>query len=196
MDSQNRTMVRQTRTKATEFRTSGDSANPRIEGYFVVFDDTYDMGYGVTESVDPHAFDKCIHDDIRCLTDHDTRLVLGRTTAGTLRLRVDEHGLFGSVDINTNDTDAMNLYARVQRGDVSQCSFGFDILKEDAEFRDNGSQHFIIREVKLYEVSCCTFPAYESTSISARNDERMKEIKKRHVQAWAAEMKGRIEKWH
>ena len=88
---------------------------------------------GATESIDEHAFDDALDDDIRCLTDHVTHLVLGRTKAGTLTLSIDNHGLFGEVEINENDQDAVNTYERVKRGDVSQCSFGFDILEEDYE---------------------------------------------------------------
>jgi HK97 family phage prohead protease len=132
---------------------------------------------------------------VRCLIDHDTRLVIGRTTAGTLTLRTDEHGLWGSVLINEQDTDAMNLYARVQRGDVNQCSFGFDILDEEFEDRGGGNVHWTIKQVKLYEVSCVTFPAYESTSIAARKDD-LANIRQRKTEAWKNAMKERMQKWH
>ena len=104
-------------------------------------------------------------------------------TAHTLELRVDSHGLFGSITINPKDQDAMNLYARVQRGDVDQCSFGFDILSEDYDVRDDGSVHWTIKKVKLYEVSVCTFPAYEETNVQARSAER-DEIKRKALEAW------------
>lgn len=96
------------------------------------------MWPGAYETIDPGAFDGALGDDIRCLIDHDTRLMLGRNRSGTLMLRVDEKGLWGSVEINPDDQDAMNLYARVQRGDVSQCSFGFDILEEETEYQEKG----------------------------------------------------------
>ena len=57
----------------------------------------------------------------------------------------------------------MDLYARVERGDVSQCSFGFDILDENVEYKENGAVHWTIKRVKLYEVSVVTFPAYKDT---------------------------------
>lgn len=165
--------------------------NPKIEGYFSVFGDIYDMGYGLTESVDRHAFDETIAGDVRALVDHDTAKVLGRTSAHTLDLKVDEHGLWGSIDVNPNDTDAMNLYARVQRGDVNQCSFGFEILDETTEFRENGDIHWTINKVKLYEVSVCTFPAYESTSVSARSKDA-EELRKRRLDAWKEQMKNKL----
>lgn len=152
------------------FRVRDSDGAKRIEGYFATFTGAYEMFPGWTERIDPHAFDGQLDGDIRCLIDHDTRLVLGRTSAHTLTLRVDEHGLFGSVLINPDDGDAMNLYARVQRGDVSQCSFGFDILDEEPVRQADGTVVDTIRAVKLYEVSCVTFPAYRDTEIKARKE--------------------------
>lgn len=169
--------------KLQEIRTRDDEGNPIIEGYFVVFDGVYNITDGVTESVDRHAFDETIGGDIRILVDHDTRLVLGRTGAGTAELRVDERGVWGKAVINPNDTDAMNAHARVERGDVTQGSFGFDILAEETEYRDDGSVHFTIKQVELYELSVVTFPAYEDTSISARK-KQADEIKARTIDAW------------
>lgn len=184
---------RQMRTADAEFitREGTDSSNPCIEGYFAVFNSNYDLGYGMSESIAPGAFDGTISDDVRALINHDTTLVLGRTSAHTLELRQDEHGLWGRIDINPNDTDAMNLYARVQRGDVTQCSFGFDILDEETEFQGENEVHWTIKAVKLYEVSCCTFPAYQETSISARQAD-LEEIKKRSLEAWKEKMKNKL----
>ncbi len=174
---------RRMRTVSTEFQTREDGEALKIEGYFAVFDSVYEIGPGMSESVAPGAFSKTLSGDIRALTNHDTTLVLGRTKAHTLELREDSHGLWGSISINPKDADAMNLYERVKRGDVDQCSFGFDIRSEDTDIREDGSVHWTIREVDLYEVSACTFPAYEETSISARSQQR-DEIQKRTMQAW------------
>lgn len=174
---------------------AADQNGRRIEGYFATFGGTYQPWPGATESVDPHAFDGALDDDIRCLIDHDTRLVLGRNKAGTLRLWVDEHGLAFSVDINPEDSDAMNLYARVQRGDVSGCSFGFDILEEDMENRPDGSVHWTIKRVKLYEGSICTFPAYQDTQAEARKED-LKNNRRREVEDWKTKTKERMSKWH
>ena len=151
------------------------------------------MGPGLSESVDRHAFDETLADDVRALIDHDTRLVLGRTSAHTLDLKVDEHGLWGRIEVNPNDSDAMNLYARVQRGDVDQCSFGFNILDESTEIREDGSIHWTINKVKLYEVSVCTFPAYESTSVSARAKDA-EDIRKRQLESWKKQMRNKLKK--
>lgn len=178
---------RQLRSISTKFETRDDSGNLSIEGYFAVFDGVYEIAPGLSESIAPGAFDNTLSGDIRALINHDTTLVLGRTKAGTLQLRVDNHGLWGHIDINPNDTDAMNLYNRVQRGDVDQCSFGFDILSEETDIRENGDVHFTIKEVELFEVSACTFPAYEDTNIKARMRDR-DEIMKRRSQAWKEKM--------
>lgn len=187
--------TRQIRTCNAAFMAREAEKGKHIEGYFAVFDGIYQPWPDVTESIDPHAFDDALADDIRCLIDHETRLVLGRTVAGTLVLRVDENGLFGIVLINEKDTDATNVYARVERGDVSQCSFGFDILDEMKEVRADGSVHFTIMKVKLYEVSVVTFPAYKDTGVEARRAE-YEAMRRREAEAWKIRMKARIAKWH
>lgn len=182
---------RQLRSISSKFETRDDNGELKIEGYFAVFNSNYQIFDDLSESVAPGAFDDTLGDDVRALIDHDTRLVLGRNTAHTLELRQDEHGLWGSISINPNDQDAMNLYARVQRGDVDQCSFGFDILSEDYDVRDDGSVHWTIRKVRLYEVSVCTFPAYEETNVKARSAQR-DEIRKRSLDAWKAQTLKRL----
>lgn len=184
----------QRRSFPGQFRAQEQDGKRHIEGYFAVFGDVYDMGGGITESIAPTAFNGQLGEDVRCLIDHETRLVLGRTKAGTLQLWVDDHGLAFRVAINEADTDAMNLYARVQRGDVSQCSFGFQIL--DEEYRvdeDTGNVHFTIKAVRLYEGSIVTFPAYESTEAGARS-QQAEEIRQKTLRAWKARQKERLKK--
>lgn len=183
--------VRQMRSIASKFETREENDERIIEGYFAVFNSNYEIGPGMSESVAPGAFKNTLSGDIRALVNHDTTLVLGRNTAKTLELSEDERGLWGRIRINPNDSDAVNLYERVKRGDVSQCSFGFDILDEETEFREDGGVHWTIREVKLYEVSCVTFPAYESTNIDARSKQR-DDILKRKTEEWRIKMKERI----
>lgn len=182
---------RRMRTVMTEFQTREDNNLPIIEGYFAVFNSNYDMGGGMSESVAPGAFARSLGNDVRALTNHDTTLVLGRTKANTLKLREDDHGLWGHIDINPNDADAMNLYERVKRGDVDQCSFGFDIREEDTEVKENGDVHWTIKDVELYEVSCCTFPAYEETGVQARSVQKG-ELARKKSDAWKERMKERL----
>ena len=164
---------RQVRSLPCEFRTRDENGEMIIEGYFAVFEpSTYEIAPGMSESIAAGAFSNSIGGDVRALINHDTTLVLGRTIAATLELREDTHGLYGVIRVNPKDSDAVNAYARVDRGDVTQCSIGFDVISEETDIRDDGSVHWTIREAKLWEVSICTFPAYEETNVSARAKER------------------------
>ena len=165
--------IRQTRSLQTELKTRAepDGQDMYIEGYFAVFNRQTELWPGAFEEIAPGAFDSTLGNDIRALINHDTTLVLGRNKAGTLELKADSYGLWGRIKINPNDTDAVNLYERVKRGDVDQCSFGFNILKEETDWREDGTVKWTIQEVDLHEVSVCTFPAYEETGVQARRVE-------------------------
>ena len=183
----NRTSI----VRDANFQTREADGNLIIDGYFALFNSEYWVLSNAFETIDPGAFNLEADTDVRALTNHDTTLVLGRTTAGTLQLRTDENGLFGSVLINPNDQDAVNLYERVKRGDVSQCSFGFDILDESRELRDDGTVVWPLRQVRLYEVSVCTFPAYKDTAVQARTSELENE-RARNMEIWRADALARI----
>lgn len=188
----NERQQRQVRCVAQQFQTRSANDDLFIEGYFSVFNSEYPLWEGASEIVKPGAFTNSVSGDVRALINHDSSLVLGRTKAGTLTLRQDERGLWGSIRINRDDVDAMNLYARVQRGDVDQCSFGFDIKRETFVDLGDGKCRWEIEEVDpLYEVSVCTFPAYTETSVSARKQD-LAEIEKRRVEAWRNDMKKKL----
>ena len=183
---------RQIRSVQTEFSTREEGDTPIIEGYFSVFGDLYNIAPGMSESVAQGAFARSLEGgDIRALANHDTTLVLGRTKAHTLELSEDSRGLYGKIHINPKDVDAMNLYQRVKRGDVSQCSFGFNVRDEESAISDNGDIHWTLKDIDLFEVSVCTFPAYEETNVEARTSQR-NEIRKREMDAWKARMKERL----
>lgn len=192
MPNNNSRQGRQLRSTPQQFRTRDDGDDLIIEGYFAVFDSPYVLWDGATEIVKPGAFAGCLSGDIRALIDHDTRLVLGRTKAGTLTLREDARGLYGTIKINRDDADAMSLYARVQRGDVDQCSFGFDIEEETFVDLGGGQCRWEINKVNpLYEVSVVTYPAYEETAVKARHAD-LAEIHRRQAEAWKTKMKTRL----
>ena len=153
-------MNRKSIPTSADFETREIDGKKYIEGYFSVFGAIYPLWDKGIETVDEGAFDLETDTDVRALTNHDTTLVLGRTTAGTLELRTDERGLWGRIEINDADQDAVNLYERVKRRDVTQCSFGFDILTEQVENRDDGMTVWHIQRVKLYEVSVTPIAAY------------------------------------
>ena len=181
------------RTRPEDFKTRDDDGNPIIEGYFAVFNSNYELWEGAVETIAPTAFDNSLQNDVRALINHDTTLVIGRTTNKTLELKVDSRGLWGRIRINPKDVDAMNIHARVERGDVSQCSFGFFIRSEETEFLEDGTIKWTLTDVDLFEVSCCTFPAYEETSISARKRDAAT-IESRKTDAWKSKMLARFQK--
>ena len=177
--------------RSTEFQTREADGKRYIDGYFALFNSEYRFSPFAFETIDPGAFDLNRDSDVRALTNHDTTLVLGRTTAGTLQLQVDERGLWGSILINENDQDAVNAYERVRRGDVNQCSFGFNVLRDDVERGDDGQTVWHLEEVELFEVSVCTFPASPETSIDARAAD-LDAMKQRDREIWRAEALARV----
>lgn len=162
------------RSRRTEFttRSAEDGTGMNIEGYFIVYDQPYYIDEYLEEVICRGAIDdRTDTSDVRALVDHVPHLVLGRTTANTLSLDFgDDYGVSGIITLNDQDTDAVNLYARTQRGDVDQASFGFD--EDDVVYIDlpDGRTRREVRHIsKLWEVSVCTFPAYEQTYVSARS---------------------------
>lgn len=188
---------RQTRSLLSDLKTRSEeqSGEMVIEGYFAVYNSETELWPGAFEEISPGAFETTLSNDIRALINHDTKFVLGRNKAGTLELRSDSRGLWGTVKINPNDTDAVNLYERVKRGDVDQCSFGFNILKEDTIYREDGTVKWTIREVDLHEVSVVTFPAYSDTALQARKAE-VEQHKQRQLEQRKHNLKERLKKWH
>lgn len=168
-----------------------------LEGYFARFNEPYKVCEGWIETITPGAFARYLatEGDVKALWNHNHDIVLGSRANGTLTLHEDGEGLYGSIEINPKDSAAMDAYARIERGDVSGCSFGFDCLSDDF-YDEDGTYRTVIREVSpLYEVSPCTFPAYPTTSIQARERlEELKAKKERHDNEWRESMLKKIHK--
>lgn len=182
------------RTAQFKTREETETGDLILSGYFIKFDEVTELWPGYFEVIKREGVEKAIQNaDIRALFNHDDSLVLGRTGNGTVTLGVDEIGLFGDIIINKEDPQAIGAYARVQRGDVIGCSFGFIPIKINTEERADGSYLDTILELEIFEVSPCTFPAYPQTEIAARQkdfesqkranrealDKRKKEIKEK-----------------
>lgn len=162
------------RSRQTEFRAAdpADGQPMLIEGYFVVFGQPYYIDDYCEEVIDRHAFDGADMSDVRALIDHNPRLVLGRRNENvqTLEFDIDETGLYGRIQINPDDNDALSLRARVLRRDVDQASFGFEeSIVEYTDLPDGRVRRTVRAISKLWELTVCTFPAYEQTSVSARS---------------------------
>lgn len=157
----------------TGIETRGDGGLPKLRGHAAVFSSLSqpiaDWFGSFRERIAPGAFaDSIAKDDIRALWNHDSGHVLGRTAAKTLDLSEDETGLF--VDIKPPATTwARDLLVSIERGDVSQMSFGFRVPKNgDTWDIENGEDVRTLKKICLLEVSAVTFPAYTQTDIGAR----------------------------
>lgn len=193
--SRDKIQIRSFQTAFTASRAEENNDGMYIDGYFSVFNKQTELWPGAFEEIGAEAFNETLGNDIRALINHDTTLVLGRNKANTLELKTDSHGLWGRIKINSNDSDAVNLYERVKRGDVDQCSFGFNILEEVTDWRDDGTVKWTITKIDLHEVSVCTFPAYEETGVQARQKE-VEQHKERQLEQRKKILKERINKWH
>lgn len=158
----------------SDFKTRAESDGGKyIEGYFAVFNQATELWGNCFEQIAPGAFANSLEkNDIRCLFNHDTAIVLGRMGSGTLELKEDAHGLWGSVRINEEDSQAMDIYARVERGDINGCSFGFYPTEEKYEDRADGSTLWTVLDTDTLEVSVVTFPAYPQTEVTAAKRSR------------------------
>lgn len=177
--------------RSLDLNANDEAAEKIISGYFIVFNSETELYEGCFEEIAPESFDNVDLSDVRALIDHETSKVLGRTKPGTLTLSVDAKGVYGEIKVNGNDTEAMNLYSRVQRGDVDQCSFGFNILDEAMETRDDGSYKFTIKAIELFEVSVVTFPAYADTAVEARS-KQIQNMEKRELLAKKSKLEEKL----
>lgn len=151
-----------------------------IEGYAARFgQQSKDLG-GFRETVAPGAFTKALASkpDVRCLFNHDASRVLGRTTSGTLTLAQDDKGLSFRCQLDPNQQAHRDLHAAIKRGDINECSFAFKPEGDDGDdwqdAKDERGNWFIsrtLKNVRLFDVSAVTHPAYENTSVNARADE-------------------------
>lgn len=164
--------MREERTLALEIRAETDENEaPVLVGYAARFDDVTSIGGLFDEVIRAGAFSKTIKekDDVRALHNHDQNQVLGRTAAGTLELEEDKEGL--RVKIHPPDTQqARDLLKLIERGDVSQMSFGFSVEEEKWNRGDeDGPELRELLGVRLFDVSTVVFPAYKSTSVGIRS---------------------------
>ncbi len=151
---------------AEELRVTTDGAgNRQVSWYAAVFNSlSEDLG-GFREYVNRRAFTKTIAEgDVRALFNHNPDLVLGRNRSGTLALKTDLKGL--NATVTPPDTSwARDLMISLDRGDINSGSFGFQVVQQqmDPELSEDGLPIRQLKEVKLFDVSLVTFPAYPAT---------------------------------
>lgn len=163
-------MKQERRTLQSEFRVEQrEDGKKLIRGHAAVFNTETDLGW-FRERIAPGAFSESIgKDDVRALFNHDENFILGRNKAGTLTMREDEQGLY--VEIDPPDTQvARDLVTSIERGDISQMSFGFQTIKDSWETEENAAKDLrTLEKVKLWDVSPVTFPAYQETDVAVRS---------------------------
>lgn len=160
-------MSLETRTLTRPLEVRAADKGRTIGGYAAVFNSTADIGDSFREVIAPGAFAGALSQDVRALVDHDTGRVIGRTTAGTLRLSEDATGLAVEIDL-PDTTDGRDLATLIERGDVSGMSFGFIVTKQTWD--ETGDIPIrTIEAVDLREVSVVAFPAYDDTTIALRS---------------------------
>jgi HK97 family phage prohead protease len=162
--------------ETVEVRAGKDGA-PTITGYAAVFNSmSEDLG-GFREVIRPDAFTKSLEGtgDVLARAEHDSKMLLGRRSTGTLKLSVDERGLL--YEINPPDTQAgRDVVTLIKRGDVKQSSFAFRV-PDAGDSWDTGPDGLLLREllnVELVDVAPVAMPAYQATTVSARALEHVK----------------------
>jgi len=150
-----------------EKREDGGSTITGIAAPF--YSDSVDFGMWV-ERYDAKAFDRTLREkpDVRALVDHDTGLIVGRTTAGNLKLEVKEGGLayeFQPPQTTLGRDLAYNVEARI----LTNVSIGFMVIEEKWTKLDGGRYLRTLLDVNLWEMSFVAFPAYPETTAEARS---------------------------
>jgi uncharacterized protein len=179
------------RTKFNVTRQADNTEDFEIEGYFALYEQETELFEGVYEIITKGAFNKTLNNDIRALWNHNTQYVLGRNKSGTLEIREDDKGLFGLIRLPKTQY-AKDLFELINRGDVDQASFGFNILDEDLEELASGAYRWRLKEVDLHEISVVTFPAYENTSVQARA-KQVEQLEKRKIETKKLALQKRLE---
>lgn len=136
----------------------------------IVFDQETVIGGQFREVIRPGALSKTLSEgDHVALWNHDTGKPLGRVSAKTLELAEEKQGVRATVRPSADTTYGKDALVSVGRGDVKGGSFGFQVIKEHVVRGSDGDLDLReILELRLFEVSLVTFPAYETTTAEAR----------------------------
>ena len=155
-----------------EIRKAPDGGPVTFRGYAAVFNSlSVDLG-GFRERIAPGAFASTLTNgaDVRLLINHDANLILGRSISGTLKLGEDEVGLWAEAEL-PDTSYARDLVVSMERGDITQMSFGFKPRKDawEAQDEETGLPIRELLEADLFDVSPVTYPAYPETSAEVRS---------------------------
>ena len=149
----------------------GDDARAILSGYAARFNSrSSPIGQYFVETIERDAFASTDMTDVPALFDHDSSKILGRTTAGSLRLTVDEQGLRYEVDLDLLDPDAISAQRKLATKKVTGSSFAFTVGDDNWEQGDDGLWLRTIKRIdRLYDVGPVTYPAYPAASAALRS---------------------------
>lgn len=164
-----------------EIRSTDDEKGV-IEGRAIIFESVTDLGE-FYEVIDRNALKNANLKDVRLCLNHDTSYVYARSRNNnensTMKLILDDKGLGfrAKLDIE-NSPKARDFYSAIKRGDIDKMSFMFTIDLDEWSDLDKEKPTRRIKEIGVvFELSGVTFPAYESTEISARDKEALESAK-------------------
>jgi HK97 family phage prohead protease len=167
-----------------ETRADGDDSSKTIIGHAAVFNELSENLGGFREIIKPGAFREAIEqDDVRALFNHNPDFILGRNKSGTLKLSEDERGL--AIEITPPDTQVgRDLVVSMERGDITQMSFGFRVKAGGQSWGEdeNGEIVRTLSDLKLFDVSPVTYPAYPQTDVALRSLDDFKSEKSKEQQ--------------
>lgn len=161
------------RSFASEVRAQSEEGQPaKIVGNGAVFNSRSENLGGFREIIMPGAFDDVLNDDVRATFNHDHNFILGRSSAGTLRLNINEEGLGYEIDAPETQTIRDLVLAPMTRGDIKESSFGFRVATDGEEWlRDD--EGIVIRKIhrvsRLYDIGPVAFPAYQAAGSAKRS---------------------------
>lgn len=167
----------------TNFETREENGSGIIEGRPVVLNSPTDFGF-FSEVIDSNALQATDLTDVRLCLNHDTSFVYARSRRNnansTMQIMTDALGLSfrAMLDIE-NSPKAQDYYAAVKRGDIDKMSFMFTI--DGYEWENLESDHptkHITSIGTIYEISAVTFPAYDTTSIEARDAKALDSVRR------------------
>lgn len=154
-----------------EIRAGGDGEPTQLIGLAAVFDQLSENLGGFREIIKPGAFDEADMSDVRALFNHDPSFIMGRTVAKTLALQIVEEGLKFTADLPDTQLIRDLVVAPIERGDVTQSSFGFFVAVGGSTF-DEDDDGRLIRTItafsRIFDVSPVTFPAFPDTKVATR----------------------------
>jgi HK97 family phage prohead protease len=173
-----KTIERRYLSQPIELKADEETGEQKIVGYGAIFESRSENLGGFTEVIKKGAFDKVLENDVRALFNHDPNFVLGRSTAGTLRLSVDDNGLRYEIDAPQTQTVKDLVLTPMTRGDITGSSFGFIVDQDSWHEGEDGSITRSIEKIgRLLDVSPVTYPAYPETDVALRSLNEYQEAK-------------------